>query len=448
MAQIRYLVVVAALIGVVSVPLVSGAQASTPDLQAAQQITIPVQSGPFGVAIVPSRNEVLVTNRYANSISVISTLTNTVTKTISAGKNPLYIVPWPGSQYPDTFYVSNEFGQSISVLNAANNTVQNTFNNVGQNLHGIGIDTVRNLMYVAGDESNDVYVINAQTGSPVATIPGFDGAYGLAYDAYRNQIFVSNAFTNTVSVINGATGQIATTLTVGNNPYDVQWYPGTGPGSDRVFVANEGSNTVSIIDPSTDTVEATTLPTDNQPQMLGLDIPNGRLLVTTYSQCTLEVFDLRTGQKLGPSISVGHNPQGVAVDSAANVAYVANSVDNTVSVVPLPAVSTSPTSTPTTTPTSTSTSTPTPTDTATATGTATSTPSSTPTPTGTPKPTMTATQSPTASPTFTPMSTSSSTPVDPTATPTATATATVGQNGTPDPCANCRIYLPAVYRGQ
>lgn len=125
------------------------------------------------------------------------------------------------------------------------------------------------------------------------------------------------------------------------------------------LVSGAQASTPSIIDPSTDTVEATTLPTDNQPQMLGLDIPNARLLVTNYSQCTLEVFDLQTDQKLGPSNSVGHNPQGVAVDSAANVAYVANSVDNTV-----------------------------------------------------------------------------------------TAAATVGQNETPDPCANCRIYLPAVYRGQ
>ena len=380
--------------------------------------TIPVGNGPFGVAIDPINHEVLVTNRYANSVSVISTTSETVIATIAVDQNPVYIIPWPGSQHPTWFFVANEFGNDISVIDSATNTVIQTYQNVGSNLHGMAIDPNRGLLYVAGDESNNVYVVNVSTGQLAATISGVPNAYGVALDLDHNRLYVSNSDVSedTVNVIDTTTNTVTGTLTVGNHPYDVQSLPGASPNANRIFVANEGDNTISVIDSATNVVESSTLTTDNQPQMLAIDPVNNRLLVTNYSQSTLELFDLATGQRIGPSIPVGHNPQGLVVDTATNLAYVANSVDNTVSVVALPLNGA--TSTPT------ATSTQTPTQTPTATSTATSTPTNTPTTTNTPTATATATASPTATPTATP------TPI-----PVVT-----------DPCARCVIYLPNVSR--
>jgi len=375
--------------------------------------TISVGNGPFGVAIDPINHEVLVTNRYANSVSVISTTSETVIATISVDQDPVYIIPWPGSQHPTWFFVANEFGHDISVIDSSTNKVIQTYQNDNlNNLHGMAIDPNTGLLFVAGDESNNVYVIDVSNGQLVKTIPGVSNGYGVALDLNHNRLYVSNsdASEDTITVIDTTSYTVTDTLTVGNHPYDVQLLPGASPNINRAFVANEGDNTISTIDTATNLVESSTLPTDNQPQMLAIDPGNNRLLVTNYSQSTLEIFDLVTGQKIGSSNPVGHNPQGVAVDSTTNLAYVANSVDNTVSVVPLP--SNGATSTPT--------------------ATATQSPTHTPTSTPTNSPTTTATATATATETAT---------ARPTALPTATSTPTLVVT---TPCTKCVIYLPNV----
>jgi len=377
--------------------------------------TISVGNGPFGVAIDPINHEVLVTNRYANSVSVISTTSETVIATISVDQDPVYIIPWPGSQHPTWFFVANEFGHDISVIDSSTNKVIQTYQNDNlNNLHGMAIDPNTGLLFVAGDESNNVYVIDVSNGQLVKTIPGVSNGYGVALDLNHNRLYVSNsdASEDTITVIDTTSYTVTDTLTVGNHPYDVQLLPGASPNINRAFVANEGDNTISTIDTATNLVESSTLPTDNQPQMLAIDPVNNRLLVTNYSQSTLEIFDLVTGQKIGSSNPVGHNPQGVAVDSTTNLAYVANSVDNTVSVVPLP--SNGATSTPTATATQSPTHTPT------------STPTNSPTTTATATATATATETATARPT---------------ALPTATSTPTLAVT---TPCTKCVIYLPNV----
>jgi YVTN family beta-propeller protein len=50
--------------------------------------TIPVGTGPIGLAVMPDGSKVYVANRGAGSVSVINTATNTVTATVAVGANP------------------------------------------------------------------------------------------------------------------------------------------------------------------------------------------------------------------------------------------------------------------------------------------------------------------------------------------------------------------------
>ena len=59
----------------------------------------------------------------ANSVSVISTASNTVTATISVGLWPWSVAVSPNGAY---VYVTSDYGNSVSVISTASNTVTAT----------------------------------------------------------------------------------------------------------------------------------------------------------------------------------------------------------------------------------------------------------------------------------------------------------------------------------
>ena len=89
--------------------------------------TIPVGSGPRGVAVTPDGSTVYVTNFQDNTVSVIATASNTVTATIPVGNNPFGVTASPDGS---TVYVANEaagtVAGTVSVIATASNTVTAT----------------------------------------------------------------------------------------------------------------------------------------------------------------------------------------------------------------------------------------------------------------------------------------------------------------------------------
>ena len=125
----------------------------------------------------------------------------------------------------------------------------------------------------------------------------------VAVDNATDTVYVGNGNDGTVSVINEATcnaihvsgcGQTPPTITVGPGPVD----DAVDQRTDTVYVTNVGSNTVSVIDGATCNAH-------------------------NHSGC----------HRTPPTITVGNNPDGVAVDEATHTVYVANVGDNTVSVI-------------------------------------------------------------------------------------------------------------------
>jgi YVTN family beta-propeller protein len=62
--------------------------------------TIPVGSGPIGVAIRPDGARVYVTNDNSDTVSVIDTTTNTVVATIPVGSGPVAVAITPVRRTP------------------------------------------------------------------------------------------------------------------------------------------------------------------------------------------------------------------------------------------------------------------------------------------------------------------------------------------------------------
>ncbi|MGE6552293.1 YncE family protein [Bacillus mycoides] len=138
--------------------------------------TIPVDSGPFDVAITPNGLQAYVTCSFGNSVAVINTASNTVSATIPVGNNPRGIAISPNGQ---RVLVVNTNSNSVSVINTSNNSLVTTIT-VGMSPRYIAITPNSQSAYVSNFFSNSISVINISNNTLSATIsPGNDHPLGI-----------------------------------------------------------------------------------------------------------------------------------------------------------------------------------------------------------------------------------------------------------------------------
>jgi uncharacterized repeat protein (TIGR01451 family) len=107
--------------------------------------------------------------------------------------------------------------------------------------------------------------------------------------------------------------------------------------TDTVYVTesgeneNSGSGTVTVIDGSTDAVTGT-ITVGDDPQGIALDQTTDTIYVANAASNTVSVIDGADGTVLA-TIPVGSSPQGVAVDETTDTVYVANSGSDNVTVI-------------------------------------------------------------------------------------------------------------------
>jgi YVTN family beta-propeller protein len=258
--------------------------------------TIPVGAAPGGIAITPDganpyeqddrRHQPLayVTNAADFTVSVIDTASNTVVATIPVGSFPNGVaITLDGTQA----YVTNQLDDSVSVIDTASNTVVATISGFPEFVLPIGVAITPDAThpYERDDRRHQsfAYVTN--------NVPDIGG---------------SNFPASTVSVIDTANNKLVATIPVGQYPNGVAI---TSDGT-RAYVANNA------------------IPTDGSINSAGV----------------VSVIDTARN-KVVATIPVGGGPVGVAITSGGNdpserddrshqpLAYVTNSVDNTVSVI-------------------------------------------------------------------------------------------------------------------
>jgi YVTN family beta-propeller protein len=128
-------------------------------------------------------------------------------------------------------------------------------------------------------------------------------------------IYVTNEDSDNVSVINRQSGDVVATIMVGKKPRGIA--ASLGREHPRIYVANSGSNSISVIDPTTNKVEI------EIPIRFGIG-PEGiavarmspekeLIFVTNYGSDNVSVLDVSTYQEID-KINVGDGPIAVATD--------------------------------------------------------------------------------------------------------------------------------------
>jgi YVTN family beta-propeller protein len=256
--------------------------------------TVPVgqKYGSFGVAVTSDGTNAYVADRDINCVSVIDTGTNTVIATIPVGKGPLGVaVNTDGTKV----YVTNRDSNTISIIDTATNKVTATVP-VGLGPRGVAVNPNGTKIFVTNGESNNVSVIDTAKNTVKASVTVGSYPFGVAVSPDGTKVYVANNLNNCVSVIDAATNTVTTTVPVGSSPYGVAV---TSDGT-KVYVANSDSNSVSVIDTATNKVTATA------DKYLGSSpIAFGQFIGPLPAQPVLPVANLSS------NITSGYAPQSV-----------------------------------------------------------------------------------------------------------------------------------------
>jgi YVTN family beta-propeller protein len=275
---------------------------------------------------------------------------------------------------PTTAFVTNYSSNTVSVININNNTVVATIG-VGTNPYGVAVNPVTHRAYVANYGSMNVTVIDAATNTVVATVPTIsaDTPYGIAVNPNNNMIYVTEEYEYDIDYINGVTHTVASILNATNsydfgiaiNPntniaYVADWgyyYKidtitnvvvggpigalGTStsafgvavdPINNKVYVTDTSSvGEVNVLCTITDT-SITTVTVGGDPEGVALHQTASRAYVANRDTDNVSVINTTTDTVV-TTVNVGTFPMGVAVNQAANRAYIVNNGNNTVSVI-------------------------------------------------------------------------------------------------------------------
>jgi DNA-binding beta-propeller fold protein YncE len=295
-----------------------------------------------------------------------------VSPTVTVGNNPAQISV---DESTETIYVTNVSDDTVSVIDGATCNSQVTSGcaevpptvRVGGSPLGIAVDPATHTAYVTNGNDNTVSMIdtarcNASHLSGCSALRPPTVAVGVGPTAVAvndsthtvyvadDDVTVDNDGT-TVSVFDAATCNATVvsgcarmgTVTVGTGPVGVAVDPG---GANTVYTANQTSNSVSVIDGRTcDAADlsgcavetAGTVTVGQSPEWVGLDGLAHTLYVANSDDDTISVIDTNVcnGQRSSacaglraPTVQAGESPSAVAADVATHTLYAANGIDN------------------------------------------------------------------------------------------------------------------------
>jgi YVTN family beta-propeller protein len=212
------------------------------------QVLRDVGTEPRGVAVESQGNYAYVANYGSGTVSEIYIPSFTVNDTIPVGNGP-----WGVAAFYDEVdatpkvYVSNNLDNSISVIN---DTATQTISGVGNGPLGLALTPDGAYLYVALYNANAVAIYKTSDRTLVKTIATGNGPWGVAVGSDGDYVYVTNSKNNSVTVIDAGAQEVFGTYTVGTLPMGVAC-PKNG---DFAYVINQTDDSVSKIDITNQTV--------------------------------------------------------------------------------------------------------------------------------------------------------------------------------------------------
>lgn len=205
------------------------------------RIPLPAGAGPTDVVFVPDTHEIegklYVINSLSNDVTVVSTLSRRMLKTIPVGNGPSAILADRGRR---EVYVANALSNSLTIISSFDDSVVTT---VPVGIRPWGIADGGDRLYVINEGSNDISMVSKSLRKVIGAIPMVDTPKR-ALRGFDGRLFVLNSKSDSVTFMNSQ--HIATrTVPVGRGPA----WAAADEKRNRLYITGAMSDTVSVLDP-------------------------------------------------------------------------------------------------------------------------------------------------------------------------------------------------------
>jgi DNA-binding beta-propeller fold protein YncE len=139
--------------------------------------TIELGSGnqrPHGVQFTPDDRTLIITGERAQRLLFVDFESGKIDSSLSTGQPVTHMVAT--SKDGKHAFTTNITGMSVSAVDVAGRKLRGTFP-VGQRIEGLGVTPDGKEVWVGGNESHQVYVLNGESGKIEHTLAGFGMAY-------------------------------------------------------------------------------------------------------------------------------------------------------------------------------------------------------------------------------------------------------------------------------
>jgi len=166
--------------------------------------------------------------------------------------------------------------------------------------------------------SNVTFFLTWDADTSTAEPPSFEPSFSVVRekpDLSSLALYVTNEGSDNVSVINRQTGEVVASIMVGKRPRGIAISQGSA--HRRIFVANSGSGSISVIYPETNEV-VREIPVRLGKTPVGIAVASAGLLreaifVTAYDSGSVLIIDATTYQEID-RVEVGQGPVDIVVD--------------------------------------------------------------------------------------------------------------------------------------
>lgn len=277
-----------------------------------------VGESPAMPAANPRSATIYIPNSGSGNVSVVSSLTNQVTGTvtISAGSDPTYAI---FDYINGRVFVIDSGTNRVTVING---TTLVSSVNVGTSPRFAVLDPANQYVYVVNFGSDNVSVINTTTNTVASTIGVGTNPLAGTYDPENAYLYITDAGGASVSIINTNSNTVVKTQTVGQSPS----YPAFDAADGYVYVPNYRSASISVLSGATVIANLTNVP---EAVYATYDAFNGQVYVPSEQDNNVAILS-------GTSVAwagAGPAPLFAAADPASGLVYVTDSGGRSVTIL-------------------------------------------------------------------------------------------------------------------
>ena len=274
--------------------------------------TLPVASGPHGMAAAPDGRRIYVSGDNSSHVSVIDTAADRVVQTIEVGRSPHGLALTPDGI---TLLVAVNGEDQVVFIDPATQRAVGSVSVAKPHTIAVRPDGV--LAYVASQDPRGFAIVGVDlvTRKVVRTIALDKPPRDLEFAYDGKALYFTEAGVNAVQVLDPASDRIVAQIPTGASPHYANFFRRTKFG----LVVVQGTNELLLFDPATKQ-PVRTISVGRQPHWVAVSSDGKTAYVPNEGSNDVSIVDLASGQ--ASTVAVGNAPRKIVVQDSSSGAAV------------------------------------------------------------------------------------------------------------------------------